>query len=100
MLNRSASLGMSTCVLKALPGKLDIKRHSPSILYIPHLIQNIIRESEKTQENIAFNRAKRSQFKAGYQNAAGNRQDSMTDTHKTHTPKESSNACTFVLAFS
>ena len=35
MLNRSASLAMSTCVLKALPGKLDIKRHSPSILYHP-----------------------------------------------------------------
>ena len=34
MLNRSASLAMSTCVLKALPGKLDIKRHSPSILYV------------------------------------------------------------------
>ena len=34
MLNRLASLAMSTCVLKALPGKLDIKRHSPSILYI------------------------------------------------------------------
>ena len=36
MLNRSASLTMSTCVLKAMPGKLDIKRHSPSncILYI------------------------------------------------------------------
>ena len=34
MLNRSASLAMSTGVLKALPGKLDIKRHSPSILYI------------------------------------------------------------------
>ena len=33
MLNRSASLMMSTRVLKALPGKLDIKRHSPSILY-------------------------------------------------------------------
>ena len=30
----SASLVMSTCVLKALPGKLDIKRYSPSILYI------------------------------------------------------------------
>ena len=30
----SASLAMSTCVLKALPGKLDIKRHSPSILYL------------------------------------------------------------------
>ena len=25
---------MSTNVLKALPGKLDIKRHSPSILYV------------------------------------------------------------------
>ena len=25
---------MSTSVLKALPGKLDIKRHAPSILYI------------------------------------------------------------------
>ena len=24
---------MSTCILKALPGKLDIKRHSPSILF-------------------------------------------------------------------
>ena len=26
---------MSTRILKALPGKLDIKRHSPSILYLP-----------------------------------------------------------------
>ena len=34
MLNRSASLAMSTRVLKALPGKLDIKTHSPSILYV------------------------------------------------------------------
>ena len=34
MLNRSASLAMSTSILKALPGKPDIKRHSPSILYI------------------------------------------------------------------
>ena len=34
MLNCSASLGMSTSVLKALPGKHDIKRHSPSVLYI------------------------------------------------------------------
>ena len=33
MLNRSASLAMSTSVLEALPRKLDIKRHSPSILY-------------------------------------------------------------------
>ena len=32
-LNRSASLVMSTNVLKALPGKLDIKRHSPYMLY-------------------------------------------------------------------
>ena len=34
MLNRSASLAMSTSVLKYLPGILDIKRHSPSILYL------------------------------------------------------------------
>ena len=34
MLNRSASLAMSTSFLKALPGKLDIKRHSPSILNV------------------------------------------------------------------
>ena len=34
MLNRSASLAMSTNIIKALPGKLDIKRHSPSILYV------------------------------------------------------------------
>ena len=39
MFNRSASLAMSTSVLKALPGKLDIKRHSPSILYL--LDQNV-----------------------------------------------------------
>ena len=37
MLNCSASLAMSTSILKALPGKLDIKRHSPSILYIKSL---------------------------------------------------------------
>ena len=34
MLNSSASLAISTSVLKALLGKLDIKRYSPSILYI------------------------------------------------------------------
>ena len=34
MLNRPASFAMSTSVCKALPGKLDIKRHSPSIFYI------------------------------------------------------------------
>ena len=34
MLNRSASLAMSTSFVKALPGALDIKRHSPSILNI------------------------------------------------------------------
>ena len=34
MLNCSASLVISTSVFKALPAKLDIKRHSPSILYL------------------------------------------------------------------
>ena len=33
MLNRSAILTMSTSIHEALPGKVDIKRHSPSILY-------------------------------------------------------------------
>ena len=32
--NRSANLAISTSVFEALPGKLDIKRHSSSILYI------------------------------------------------------------------
>ena len=35
MLNRSASLAMSTSILKALPGKLDIKRNSPSTCLYP-----------------------------------------------------------------
>ena len=39
MLNRSKSLAMSTSVLKALPGKLDIKRHSPSILYLGYMVR-------------------------------------------------------------
>ena len=34
MLNCSTSLAMSKSVLKALPGKLDFKRHSPSILCV------------------------------------------------------------------
>ena len=37
-----ASLGMSTSVLKALPGKLDIKRHSPSILYLSHKHKSVL----------------------------------------------------------
>ena len=38
MLNRSASLAMSTSALKALPGKPDIKRHSPNILYLHPMV--------------------------------------------------------------
>ena len=43
MLNRSTSLAMSTGVLKALPGKLDIKSHSLSILYISAVLLLSIR---------------------------------------------------------
>ena len=34
---------MSTSILKVLPGKLDIKRHSPSILYLfgPNVKKNV-----------------------------------------------------------
>ena len=49
MLNRSASLAMSTSVLKALPGKLDIKRHSPSILYYMLSYFSDMRVSENTK---------------------------------------------------
>ena len=41
MLNRSANLVMSTSVLKTLPGKLDIKRHSSIILYLLHIIPKL-----------------------------------------------------------
>ena len=41
MLNRVANLVMSTSVLKALHGKLDIKRHLPSILYLLHIIPTL-----------------------------------------------------------
>ena len=40
-LSRQA-LAMSTSVLKALPGELDIKRHSPSILYISRCMKSSI----------------------------------------------------------
>ena len=36
----SASLAMSTSILKALHGKIDIKRRSPSILYISASLTN------------------------------------------------------------
>ena len=38
MLNGPASLVMSTSILKALHGKLDIKIHSPSIIYVQVLL--------------------------------------------------------------
>ena len=34
MLNHSASQAMSTSVLEALPGKPDVKRREPGILYV------------------------------------------------------------------
>ena len=46
MLNRSASLAMSTSVLKALPGKLAIKRHSPSILYLFDSLTKFVEDAD------------------------------------------------------
>ena len=40
-MNLSASLAMSTSVLKALPGKLDIKKHLPGILFIYDIIGSV-----------------------------------------------------------
>ena len=42
MLNHLASLAMSTSDLKALAGKLDIKRHSPSILYTLRVCDHLL----------------------------------------------------------
>ena len=50
----------STSVLKALPGKLDIKRHSPSILYITISIR--IKWVKKNDILIACSKRPNSQF--------------------------------------
>ena len=52
MLNRSASLAMSTSVLKALPGKLDIKRHSPSILYLSGLTYEVSKKNQNEKKSL------------------------------------------------
>ena len=58
MLNRSSSLPMSTSVLKDLPGKLDVKRHSLtlSILYISSRARDFkfLFESLSTSTSILF----------------------------------------------
>ena len=48
MLNHSASLVMSISLLNTLPGKLDIKRHSPSILYDPDMPKYQITDQTQT----------------------------------------------------
>ena len=49
MLNRLASLVMSTSILKALSGKLDIKNpHSPSILYLQNHNRSLTNRKERT----------------------------------------------------
>ena len=50
MFNRSASLAMSTSILKALPGKPDIKRHSPSIFYLFFAIFSVIKYAKQKKE--------------------------------------------------
>ena len=81
MFNRSASLAMSTSVLKALPGKLDSKRHSPSILYIicacdsswsyiiaicPLLICSLGISIPKEQKTIVYEIFQRSKWRVWY----------------------------------
>ena len=47
MLNRSACLAMSTSLLKAEPGKLDIKRREPGIFYLSvYLLLNTFKISD------------------------------------------------------
>ena len=52
MLNRSASLAMSTSVLKALPGKLDIKRREHGIIFISLPIVSHFKLATMTQFSI------------------------------------------------
>ena len=45
MLNRSASLAISTSILKALPGKLDIKRHiciNPCLFWLLRVLKKVL----------------------------------------------------------
>ena len=53
MLNRLARLAMSTSVLIDLPGKLDIKRHSPCILFLKDGIR--LSESVLSYQTIRVN---------------------------------------------
>ena len=56
----SASLAISTSILKALPGKLDIKRHSPSILYLLNYMSNhlkIVNEELESCDSICVDKS-------------------------------------------
>ena len=57
MLNHSASLAMSTSVLKALSGKLDIKIHSPSILYFQFVLIYGAKQTMNIERNAALDRS-------------------------------------------
>ena len=51
MTHLTASLAMSTSVLKALPGKLDIKRHSSSNLYVQSVTLEFITSAKAKNDN-------------------------------------------------
>ena len=53
MLNRSVSLAMSTSVLKALSGKLNIKRHSPSGVSTQLQSSGLVAHENSTFRNLA-----------------------------------------------
>ena len=54
LISSLASLAMSTSVLKALPGKLDIKRHSPSILYFSYISASILALKEEDLSKVPY----------------------------------------------
>ena len=53
MLTHSASLAMSTSILKAFPGKLDIKRH-PDTLYSLYLQEPATHEINITSHQLSI----------------------------------------------
>ena len=68
MLNRSASLAMSTSVLKALPGKHDIKRHLVFSIFkqivVTETIRTIIGTLKSLQQANILANVKASKFLA------------------------------------
>ena len=78
MLKCSASLEMSTSIHKALPGKLDIKRLSPSILYLDGSLTNIVDPDQTAPVEAVLSESKLFVFVLKLVNIVGKNLQQMT----------------------